>query len=50
LDTKREDEIGKTKNEIEGYGQEGGLNGSNKLQNLTQKKRREKYFTLIDKL
>jgi hypothetical protein len=38
LDSKREKEFGKTKNEVEGYGEGGRLNGRNKLQSLTQKK------------
>jgi hypothetical protein len=33
---KPEEELGKAKSEIVGFGQAGRLNGSNKLQNLTQ--------------
>jgi hypothetical protein len=36
--------VEKTKNEMEGYGQTGSLNGCNKLQSLTHKERRRKVY------
>jgi hypothetical protein len=38
LDTRREDVLGKTKNEAEGYGQAGRLDGCRNLQSITQRK------------
>jgi hypothetical protein len=35
LGTKREEELGMTKNEVEGYGKGGKLDGCNRLQSLT---------------
>jgi hypothetical protein len=39
--TAREEELGETKNTVEGYGQAGKLNGCNKLQSLMQTRRRK---------
>jgi hypothetical protein len=42
LDAKQEKELERAKNEVEGYGQTGSLNGCNKLQSFKQKGERRR--------